>query len=73
MPQWVKNPPAAAPVTVEARARSLARCSGLKHPELLQLRLRFNPWLRLVRPVKKKRKERKRRKPRERKMQWVKG
>ena len=30
MAQWVKNPAAAAGVTVEARVRSLAWCSGLR-------------------------------------------
>ena len=35
--QWVNNLTAAAPVTVEALVQSLAPCSGLKDPVLLQL------------------------------------
>ena len=37
MVQWVKNLTAAAQVTVEAQVRSLAWCSGLANPVLLQL------------------------------------
>ena len=42
--QWVKNPTAAAWVTVEVQVRSSAWCSGLKDPVLLQLWLRFSLW-----------------------------
>ena len=45
MAQWVKNQNAAAQVAGEAQDQSLAMCSGLKDPVLLQqLRLRFDPW-----------------------------
>ena len=43
--QWVKDPCAAARVTVEARVQSLASHSGLKVLVLPQLRLGFSPWL----------------------------
>ena len=42
--QCVKNPAAAAGVTVEEWVQSLAWCSGLKYMALLQLGLGFNPW-----------------------------
>ena len=42
--QWVKNPTAAAQVTVEMQVQSLAQHSGLKGQALLQLKLGFNPW-----------------------------
>ena len=47
--QWIRNPTAAAWVTVEAWILSPAQLSGLKDPALpqlrcrLQLKLRFNP------------------------------
>ena len=48
--RWVKNLTAAAQVKAEAWVQSLAQCSRLKDPALLQLqcrsqlRLRFDPW-----------------------------
>ena len=50
MVQWVKNLTAEVPFAVEVWFPSLAWCSGLKYPALLQLWLgsqlwlRFNPW-----------------------------
>ena len=50
MAQGVKNPTAVIQVAAEVWIRSLAWCSGLKDPSLLQLphrsqlRLRFDPW-----------------------------
>ena len=37
MAQWVRNPAAVALVTEEAQVQSLAGCSRLKDPALLQL------------------------------------
>ena len=48
--QWVRNLTAVAQVAGEAQVQSLAWCSGLKHPVLLQpwhrsqLQFGFNPW-----------------------------
>ena len=48
--QWVKNPAAAAPVTVKAQVQSPAGCSGLKDLALPQLwrgskmQFRFDLW-----------------------------
>ena len=44
MAQWVKTPTAAAQVAVEVWVRSLAWCSELKDPELLELQMGFSPW-----------------------------
>ena len=42
--QWVKNPTAVAPVTLETMVQSLAQHRGLKDLALLQLWLGFHPW-----------------------------
>ena len=44
MAQWVKNPTAVAQVAMEVWVQSLARCSGLRNPELPQLQLKFSPY-----------------------------
>ena len=48
MAQWVKNLTAVARVAAVVHVQSLARHSGLKHLELLQLQCRSQLWLRFT-------------------------